>query len=158
MARNKQKKRGLAPPPARKPGETLWMLASCVCDGWDGWDGWGWVRLDGFKTHESGESTTIHASFQPNMIDAQEEEEEEEDVMETDGGEAGKRSKAAGAAEGGGATAGRAAAARREEKDNLQFEDPFEGARARLRLMVWSPRLELTVAFQHLHDRSIDCI
>lgn len=49
--------------------------------------------------------------------------------METDGGEAGKRSRAAdAAAAGSGATAGRAAATRQEGRDNLQFEDAFEGA------------------------------
>lgn len=58
--------------------------------------------------------------------------EEEEDVMETDGGEAGKRSRAGNAAGvGAGATAGRAAAARQEGRDNLQFEDAFEGADGR---------------------------
>lgn len=63
--------------------------------------------------------------------------EEEEDVMETDGGEAGKRTRAGDdtAGAGAGATAGRAAAARQEGKDNLQFEDAFEGRR--LRACIW---------------------
>lgn len=69
---------------------------------------------------------STHSTHTPYIQSAAESDQEEEEVMDTDGGEAGKRTRAGeGAAEG--ATAGRAAAALKEGRDNLQFEDPFEG-------------------------------
>lgn len=64
--------------------------------------------------------------FLPAAEEPSDEEAEDDQVMDTDGG---KRTRGAGegSAERGGATAGRAAAARKEGRDNLQFEDPFEG-------------------------------